>query len=595
MIRVLAFILICNIALAQKTESRNNSYAIDEIKAQSYSFPAFEFPDNEKQITAYLIQKISTLSSLKLLYIKKSPGGKHYCFQQSINGIDVYRSQIKVNVLKNKKAVSVFALVFSADLLSSENFSDAHNAELFIQNHRDVSKSKITKIYYFYQSKLIPAYLIYIEKKGCLSYEYIIDNSGDIVYSNDLLSYSGKKDSTAVFNFFNPDPITSAQTFYGAPYNDRDDSDDTALHNELKQKTLSVKFQNDTFYLENDYYKIVDIDIPNNIIVTSKTDSFNFNRSQIGFEEANSFYHINTYRNHLKTLGFNNIVDFPLWIDAHAHDKQDNSSFNEFSAPVSLLFGDGGVDDAEDADVVVHEFGHAISAAAAPQSNVGAERQAIDEGFCDYIAVSYSRSINEYNWQDVFNWDGHNEFWKGRTAVSTKHYPDNLIHSKWLDGEMWSSTLMQIHSDIGANTTDSIVFQALYAQTQNTTMPDAAQLIMDADSALFNGKYYSVLHSRMAARGFFQQPDTIPTFLTDQEIQVFNSYSFIHGGALTIAFNARKDATLELYDISGRLIEKSIYTNIAQTTYSSDNISSGAYFLKISTTSKTLAVKLLRY
>ncbi|MFM7022436.1 MAG: T9SS type A sorting domain-containing protein [Flavobacteriales bacterium] len=590
MIRVLALILLCNIAFGQKTESRNSLYPIDELKAQHYTFSAFDFPDNEAAVSKYLSQKLNI--ELNLLYVKVSPGGKHYSFQQSINNIAIYRAQVKVNVLKNKKAVDVYALTFPKAI--SGTFGNAAIAENFIAQQSNISKSNYRKIYYFQHSQLIPAYLIYLEKKGCKSEEFILNNQGAIVYSADLLSYSGKTDSTAVLTVFNPDPITSAQTTYGAPYADDNNNDNASLHNELQQKALKVKFQNDTFYLENDYYKIADVDLPSVTPAFSTIDSFNFNRSENGFEDVNSFYHISTYRNHVKSLGFHNLVDFALSIDPHAHSGGDNSSFNEFSSPVSLLFGDGGVDDAEDADVVVHEFGHAISAAAAPFSNNGWERKAVDEGFGDYIAASYSRSASSYHWEEIFNWDGHNEFWEGRTAVTDRHYPEDITSNKWRDGEMWSATLMQIQDDLGVNITDSIVYQALYGQTSNTNMRDAAQLIIDADTALFNGKYSAQLYQRLSARGFLEAIDST-VYLTQNDIAVFNTWAFATGGEVIVAFNTKQDVTLELFDAAGRLIDKASATSISQSTYSNSNISSGIYLLRISTSSAKLTVKLSRY
>ncbi|MCX6182161.1 MAG: T9SS type A sorting domain-containing protein [Bacteroidetes bacterium] len=594
MFRVIVFILFCNVAFAQKNESRNAYWPIDELKATSYSFAANGFPVEETKISDFLSHNINHLPSLKLLYTKQSMGGMHYCYQQNINGVSVYRAQVKVNVLKNKKAVNVYALTFPSQGLSVD-FPTSNLAQQFVLQQKHLSKYKIEKTYFFQHTKLIPAYLIYIEKTGALSYEYIMDESGAIVYSSDLLSYSGKKDSTAVFAVFNPDPITSAQTVYGAPYADDNDSDNPSLNNEIQHKTLSVKFENDTFFLENDFYKIEDIDQPNNTPAISKNDSFVFNRSEIGFEEVNSFYHINTFRTHVKSLGFNDIVDFQLSIDAHAHSGGDNSSFNEFSTPVSLLFGDGGVDDAEDADVVVHEFGHAISAAAAHFSNNGGERKAIDEGFGDYCAASYSRSNSNYHWEEIFNWDGHNEFWDGRTAVTNKHYPEDYSSTKWKDGQMWSATLMQIQDDIGANSTDSIVLQALYSQAQNTTMSDAARLLLDADTALFNGKYATVLYQRLSARGFLGAIDTT-IYKPTKEIEIFIHHDlYKDGGLASIYLKTPADATIELFDLSGRLIDKTTYSNLSQTDYLAANISSGAYLLRVSTSLKTLTVKLVRY
>ncbi|MEZ4916786.1 MAG: hypothetical protein R2836_07345 [Chitinophagales bacterium] len=52
-------------------------------------------------------------------------------------------------------------------------------------------------------------------------------------------------------------------------------------------------------------------------------------------------------------------------VDTHGNNGADNSFFSP-ATPLRLIFGEGGVDDAEDADVIIHEYGHAISHFAAP-------------------------------------------------------------------------------------------------------------------------------------------------------------------------------------------------------------------------------------
>ena len=54
-----------------------------------------------------------------------------------------------------------------------------------------------------------------------------------------------------------------------------------------------------------------------------------------------------------------------------------------------LRFGKGGVDDAEDAEVILHEYGHAIHFAQ-NFSFASEEAGAISEGFGDYWAVTVS-------------------------------------------------------------------------------------------------------------------------------------------------------------------------------------------------------------
>src|SRR5690606_4713427 len=137
----------------------------------------------------------------------------------------------------------------------------------------------------------------------------------------------------------------------------------------------------------------------------------------------------------------------------------DNSIFYPAPSPKRIAFGIGGVDDAEDADVCIHEYAHFVSETASPGSNIGSQRNALDEGFGDYLAASYSTSINTFNRQWVYNWDGHNEFWNGRSVNSSKVYPHDTVSSIYRNGEMWSSALMKIYDEIGRAATDSLILQ----------------------------------------------------------------------------------------------------------------------------------------
>ena len=58
-----------------------------------------------------------------------------------------------------------------------------------------------------------------------------------------------------------------------------------------------------------------------------------------------------------------------------------------------LRFGKGGVDDAEDAEVILHEYGHAIQDAEVTGFGVGPEAGGIGEGFGDYWAVTVSNLL----------------------------------------------------------------------------------------------------------------------------------------------------------------------------------------------------------
>jgi hypothetical protein len=178
----------------------------------------------------------------------------------------------------------------------------------------------------------------------------------------------------------------------------------------------------------------------------------------------------------------------------------DNSVFAINGGDPYLLFGIGGVDDAEDADVIVHEYGHALSYYAAPNTNSGRERRGLDEGIADYFAAIYSQDLGAPSWHLLLNWDGHNEFWPGRIAISSMKYPPAST-SIYAYGEIWVSTLMQLRNAIGPETVDKIVLEEMYSNFSGMSLVDAAQLMLDADSALYDGVHTEVMLSYFCQRG----------------------------------------------------------------------------------------------
>src|SRR5690606_32780491 len=144
---------------------------------------------------------------------------------------------------------------------------------------------------------------------------------------------------------------------------------------------------------------------------------FLFNRNEQGFEAVNVYWHVdNTMRYINETLGIDCLPmtnGGVVWFDPHALGGDDNSYYSNGR----LHFGEGCVDDAEDADVVIHELGHGIHDFLT-NGNLS-QVQGLSEGSGDYLGQSYSRSLNQwevgdpqYNW--FFSWDGHNACWPGR-------------------------------------------------------------------------------------------------------------------------------------------------------------------------------------
>ena len=85
--------------------------------------------------------------------------------------------------------------------------------------------------------------------------------------------------------------------------------------------------------------------------------------------------------------------------------SDDNSYFSPMTR--SMTLGTGGVDDGEDADVIVHEYGHSLQDQAVHNFGVSRGGAAVGEGFGDYLAASMSALTTGGSPFDacIFDWD----------------------------------------------------------------------------------------------------------------------------------------------------------------------------------------------
>ncbi|TKI80276.1 peptidase M36, partial [Bacillus cereus] len=82
-----------------------------------------------------------------------------------------------------------------------------------------------------------------------------------------------------------------------------------------------------------------------------------YTRANDSFEDVMSYYHIDTLQRYIQSLGFKNINNRSIKVNVNG-----TTADNSFYSPTTkaLTFGTGGVDDAEDAGIIAHEYGHSI-------------------------------------------------------------------------------------------------------------------------------------------------------------------------------------------------------------------------------------------
>lgn len=559
---LIVLVLLSGYAYSQKN---NEAIATGDYKAHCVvTSPQLKLQteNNAEGIMQFLKGYLPALSNsncgVRLNYVTNSPGGRHYSFTQTYKGVEIYQAEIKVNVGRNNVVRSV------------------------------LDNSYATESWRITPPETNPSTVIAVDKESNEAFigEKRIENfSSEIVYVNGVKFYERPlncfADSLVTGNVFLPDPLTTAHQYYNNIDLDSNDKNTVLTNSQLRTVTFNADFNGGVFELRNQFVRIIDLDSPKILPATSTTPSFLFNRSQNGFEDVNVFYHLNKVRDHADSLGFD-LANHEIWADPHGGNN-DNSYFAPAFSPPRIFYGIGGVDDAEDADVVTHEYGHFLSYNASPNSNIGLERTSLDEGFGDYLAASYSRIYDGYKGDSIFNWDGHNQFWSGRVVNSMKVYPTNVNGNMYNNAEIWSAVLMQIHNAIGKPATDSLIYEAHYSYASNMKMDDAAYLLLDADSNLTGGAYHCIVYEKLMNRGLVPFFANNPCGFSAIKETTLTPLTFVQNGySFAIINSTMAEVTIDIMDINGRLIE-SVTSSEAIIHYENNSLPAALYFIRART------------
>ncbi len=536
-----------------------------------------------ESVQQYLQKTVPVLqdpqTGLVLAHRKHTRMGWHLSYQQTYLGIPVLGATIKVNTNDEGVVLSSFS-----KLLNTENWK----AGTFTPNAL-MGKA----VWVIVDNTPQPAYQKW--EGG----NYIVTTAqGETVRLKDAHMYFAKEDTLVAGKVFLPDPLTPIGVISGenGTYKHYNDSDYALLNDQRVMRNFPATFDNGLFTLKNTYVELVDFMSPTIAPPTSANPQFDFLRGEDGFKDVMVCFHISNLQQYLKSIGIDE-MNFPVKADAHA-GTADNSSF--LSSDTTLKFGTGGVPDAEDADVIVHEYTHGLSFFTCPSDIMSNERRAIEESLCDIQAALYSQRYAIFNWRKLYNWDAPNPtavgttpFWNGRNGESSKTYA-NYINSPYSDSEIWTSTLLDISEAIGGDSTLVLMFASLASYTDNTTMPEAATLFMQADSVLMNKAFGWKIGPIFNARGL----GNFPVGISEQQailnaITIKNTAGFAAGTAnaeIEMPFNT----TVNIYDVQGKLV---LQQNASIGTFSLDPalFQHGMYLVKIGSDSAQTTFKLLKY
>jgi len=244
----------------------------------------------------------------------------------------------------------------------------------------------------------------------------------------------------------------------------------------------------------------------------SPTGVFSYRRDDDRFEQVMAYYFVDAAQRYLQGLGFGSEL---AAVNAESQDVRTNQwgADNSFSWDKHdiIRFGKGGVDDAEDAEVIVHEYGHAVHDAQVTGFGSSLEAGSIGEAFGDYLAVTvglHEATVNSWPVKTdptcVADWDSVSYSLAPhclRTLSENKHYPEDLRGEVHADGEIWSQALWTIRTSLGATVADRIIVNAQFGFAPDTSFAAAAKTTVSTANAMYGAREAKAVRVAFAARG----------------------------------------------------------------------------------------------
>jgi len=557
--RYILLSILC-VAIVAKASSASISYDTIFTGKQSSDEAAWSYVFAHTNLL-----KSAQNGSIELVEKKRSLDATHYYFQQTRNGIPVEDAQMIVSVRDADKAITkVFDTSFkSFNMMNLEDkprisleaaydiaWSDLRVSGLLMDN----PSSKM--VYLSSPGRLDLVYKVYLPVVSPFGYwQYTINaTSGKIMKKEDMAISRIAKDGRHTSSISRGGPLLNRkQTFtdyfthlfqkviLDAPVEEEPtaradgtglvfDPDprttlmDNTLQNDSPAERFDPAYQTRTlkdltvvggkYTLKGPWIKIEDFEPPSTKPTTTSNGKWEFKRGNNGFNDAMTYFQIDQTQRYIQSLGFvgeKGIQQGPIAVDTDGVDGADNSHFIPGSNRIA--YGHGCVPDNEDADVILHEYGHAIHDSI-NKSWHGGDTGAMGEGFGDYWATSYHLSTPNgasFHADRVFHWDAGgegNKCWPGRSVNAegamydkSRTYQAHQRVGDFQSDELWSTPLVQSLRELMAQGyprahVDQIVLEAQFGLGANLRMPDMARSVVNAAQKLYPQEAYAAVFQK---------------------------------------------------------------------------------------------------
>jgi Zn-dependent metalloprotease len=508
---------------------------IGSIKAKVEKHPDYKVPrriydiesakpskDEPSKIAESVLKKIAkdlkikpNLSDLRFDKVKETLLGSHVLYQQYHEGKPISGAWIRVDIDKDGRVYNINNdLVPESVLAKTKKTGVGRRREMEIGvvrtesirgelpaedaksraikeagAEKDSSNEVLQDELLYYPHKGIPTLarkIIVKTTKPLAEWKIYLDaKTGKVLYKSNQL-----KDASGKGRVFNPNPVVS-----------------------LNDTTLEDNSQiADSAYLEVTLENLDDSGMLDGLFASTRTTSnrikrtnkqFIFSRNDRGFKEVMVYYHIDSIQRYIQKIGFESVLNHQIAINIDGR-SDDNSHYSPGTK--DLTFGTGGVDDAEDAEIIAHEYGHAIQDDQVPGWGESHEAGSMGEAFGDYLAASFFADIKPNILRPtVGNWDAvaysGDEPPSLRRLDSNKRYPKDIVREVHADGEIWSACLWELRAALGSRISDKLIIAHHFLLSRFATFENAANALITADKNLNQGRNESVIRDIFVRRG----------------------------------------------------------------------------------------------
>ncbi len=452
---------------------------------------------------AALLKLEDVLPRLKLRRVVESVGAWHVIFEQRYRRLRIHRAYVTVHVgrdrrvfLAKNRAVPPELLPVGLQFELGPEAARRRALKALGQNRRGVLVLDLEKLWFPRMEKLRPAFRVRLQRESPREelLIYVDAVTGGILSRYDNLAFASGRGRV-----FDPNPVIALGDWRPLW---RDDQPVSPPDGTYVTVTLGGLAADDRL----NGTRVTTAPTPRR--VTSATRRFLYSARDRGFEEVMTYFHIDRAIRYLESLGYSGqrrIFRAPLPVNARG-TRDDNSWYSP--GHKSLTFGTGGVDDAEDAETILHEFGHAIQDAICPDFGQSVQAAAMGEGFGDYFAASFFAAAKSGRYRAaVMTWDG--IIYEGDppcvrrvdTELTFESFDGAETASEHDNGQIWSGTLWDIWNALGRDVADRIIIESHFQIDGFTTFARGARAILDADRNLFRGRHAARLRRIFAARG----------------------------------------------------------------------------------------------